>query len=78
MEDARINKWVDFLDRTAWTFIQTTGASLVVLGFDGWKEALAAGVLAAAGAGGKTVVAQRVGNSGVGDAVPGASVVKTT
>lgn len=73
----RINKWVDLLDRTAWTFLMTLFSSFIIWGFDSWKPVLAAAALAAFGTGGKTTVAQNVGDSGLGDAVPGKSVVKS-
>lgn len=74
--DARFNKWIDFLDRTIWTFVMSFCASLVGLGFDDWKEAVGIALLAALGTGAKVGVAQNVGDSGLGDAVPGASVIK--
>lgn len=72
----RINKWLDFVDRTAWTFIVAFAGAIIVSGFDGWKEALGIAGLAALGTGAKVGVAQNVGDSGLGDAIPGRSVVE--
>lgn len=78
MSDPRINKWVDFVDRVAWTFIMSFAGTIVVLGLDDWMQALSVAVVAALGAAVKTGAAQRIGNSGIGDAVPGASVIKNS
>ena len=72
----RINRWVDLLDRMAWTFVQAAAGALLVLGFDDWKAAGAAAAVAGAIAAIKTAAAQQVGGSPLGDAVPGASVVE--
>lgn len=72
----RYNRWVDLVDRAGWTFIQTFLMTMVVFGFDEWKANLGAGVLAGAAAALKTMIAQRTGDSPLGDAVPGTSVVK--
>lgn len=76
----RISKWLDLLDRVGWTALQAFSGYLlanVALGDSiGWKKVLIAAAIAAGIAAGKVVVAQNTGNSGLGDAVPGASVVK--
>ena len=72
----KVNRWVDLLDRTAWTFIQAFAATLIVLGLDDWKKSLGTAAIAGALAAVKTVGAQNVGDSPLGDAVPGASVVQ--
>jgi hypothetical protein len=78
----RINKYVDLLDRLVWTFIQCfLGYTLVDALSDSvngdWKATLSVAGVAALIAAGKTVVAQNIGDSGLGDAIPGASVVET-
>jgi hypothetical protein len=77
MKMVKFNRWVDLLDRVLWTFVQAFAATLIVLGFNNWKDSLGAAAIAGAAAALKTVVAQNVGNSNLGDAVPGASVVTT-
>jgi hypothetical protein len=77
MQLVKFNRWVDLLDRVAWTFVQAFAATLIVLGFNNWKDSLGAAAIAGAGAALKTVVSQNVGNSPLGDGVPGASVVET-
>lgn len=69
--DVRINKWLDFLDRVGWTFVQAYVASAVVLGFDDWRQSLGVAAGAALVAAGKVVVAQRSGSDDLGAAVPG-------
>jgi hypothetical protein len=73
----RINRWIDLLDRVAWTFVQAFAATLIVLGFDNWRDSLGAAAIAGALAAVKVVAAQNVGDSKLGDGVPGASVVET-
>lgn len=72
-----INRWIDLLDRVAWTFIQTFAATMVVLGVNDWGQDLGVAAIAGLFAALKTIAAQRVGSSSLGDAVPGASVIKT-
>lgn len=74
--NVKVNKWVDLADRAGWTFIQSAAASFVVLGWDGWQDVLKVAIGAAIVSIGKTSVAQRVGDSPVGDMVPGASAVE--
>ena len=76
MANARINKWLDLLDRAGWTFIQTFGGTLVVFGFNDWKMNLGAAAVAAIGSALKTTVAQRTGDSGAGDLIPGKDVIE--
>lgn len=72
----KVNRWVDLIDRVGWTFIQTLAATWIVMGANFDWDVLKAALLAAAISAAKVVIAQRVGNSPIGDAVPGASVVK--
>jgi len=77
MKLVRINRWVDLIDRVGWTFVQAFAATLIVLGFNDWRDSLGAAAIAGALAALKVVGAQNVGDSRLGDAVPGASVVET-
>jgi hypothetical protein len=77
MKMVRINRWLDLLDRVLWTFVQAFAATLIVLGFDSWKDSLGAAAIAGALAALKVVAAQNVGDSKLGDGIPGASVVET-
>lgn len=72
----RVNKYLDLLDRTVWTFIQAALGALVVFGFDSWKAVLATAALAAAAAAIKAKGAQEIGDSPIGDAIPGKSVLE--
>ena len=67
----RVNKWLDFLDRVGWTFVQAFLGALLVLGFDDWQQSLAAAVGAGLIAACKVGVAQRTGSDDLGAAVPG-------
>lgn len=71
MTGARVNKYLDFLERVGWTLIQAAAGAAIVTGFDDWamtlKIAGTAGLLAAL----KVVTAQQVGDNGSGDAIPG-------
>lgn len=74
----KINRWVDLLDRTAWAFVLSYASSLIALGWNSWRDsALSIAGMTALGALVKTGGAQQIGSSGVGDAVPGKSVVET-
>jgi hypothetical protein len=77
MKMVHINRWVDLIDRVLWTFVQAFAAALIVLGFNNWKDSLGAAAIAGALAACKVVAAQNVGNSKLGDGVPGASVIET-
>jgi hypothetical protein len=70
----KVNRWLDLLDRAAWTFIQAFIAALLPLGFS-WESlqvaAVAAGISVL-----KTVAAQNLGGSELGDAIPGKSVIE--
>jgi hypothetical protein len=71
----RINKWLDFLDRVAWTSLQSLGGTLAADSIFnaelGWKEKLGIPVLSAVFAAVKVVVAQNRGSDDLGAAVPG-------
>jgi hypothetical protein len=70
----RVNKWLDLLDRVAWTAIQAAaGATLAALVTDGmtWEAALVAVGTATLLAVCKVLVAQRMGTDELGAAVPG-------
>lgn len=78
----RINKYVDLLDRLAWTFIQCfLGYTLADALSDsingGWTDIITVSAIAALISAGKTVAAQNVGDSGLGDALPGLSVIRS-
>lgn len=76
----RINKWIDLVDRAAWTAIQTSlgvvGATAITTGEVDWKLVGISAGIASAGAVAKVMAAQNIGDSGLGDAVPGHSVVE--
>lgn len=75
----RINKWVDLVDRAAWTAIQTSLGVVGATAIDGhvdWKVVGIACGIATAGAVTKVMAAQQWGDSGLGDAVPGATVIE--
>lgn len=66
--------WRDFIERVGWTAIQAlSAAGLVVLTSEGisWQEGLKFVGVAVGIAVAKVVVAQQVGDSGTGDAIPG-------
>lgn len=67
----KTNKIRDFVERVGWTAIQAAAAAALVTGFNDWvmtgKIAGTAAIVAAL----KVVVAQNVGSSGAGDALPG-------
>ena len=69
--NVRVNKWLDLLDRAGWTFLQAAAGTLLVLGFNDWKAALAASAAAGGVAVVKVVVSQRSGQNELGAAVPG-------
>lgn len=66
-----VDCWKDFAERVAWTALQAFAASLLVTGLEDWRTALGIAGTAAALAACKVVVAQRVGDSGDGAAIPG-------
>lgn len=77
----KVNRWLDLLDRVGWTAVQAFVGYLVAnvaLG-DGvdWKKVFVAALFASLIAAGKVVLAQNVGTTGLGDAVPGGVVEKT-
>lgn len=72
----KVNRWVDLLDRTGWTFIQAFLGFWIATSFATDWNLLKGALIASAIAATKAAVAQRVGNSPLGDAVPGASAVE--
>lgn len=75
----KINRWVDLVDRTAWAFVLSYAASLISLGWNSWHTtSLSIAGMTALGALVKAGGAQQIGNSPIGDAVPGKSVVTPT
>lgn len=70
-----VHRWVDLVDRAGWTFVQAFAATLLVLGLDDWRKSLASAAVAGAIAAVKTMAGQQTGESPLGDAVPGASVL---
>lgn len=71
----RVNRWLDFIDRVAWTSVQSFGAAIVVLGVDDWAPALGITALAAAGCAAKVKLAQHAGDDDLGAAIPGKVLV---
>lgn len=78
MADVRVNRWLDFADRVGWTAVQAAGAAVItVLATDAdWQEGLLFVGVAVLLAIAKVAVAQHTGNSGLGDAVPGQTVIE--
>lgn len=75
----KVNRWLDLLDRAGWTAIQAAaGAALAAMLTDGitWHAALVSVGTAAGVAVCKVVLAQRTGDSDLGDALPGKSVIE--
>ena len=76
----RVNKYIDLLDRTLWTFLVTLPSVLIVDGVWDlempWTAKLATALLSALGTASKTTVAQNTGTSGMGDAIPGKAAVE--
>lgn len=76
----RVNKYIDLLDRTLWTFLVTLPSVLIVDGIwdleAPWTSKLATALLAAFGTSIKATVAQRTGESGMGDGIPGKAAVE--
>jgi len=69
-----VNRWKDLLDRAGWTAIQASaGALFVWLTSDGvtWQNGAKAVAVATAIAVVKVVLAQRVGDTNDGAAIPG-------
>lgn len=69
--NVKVNRWLDLLDRVGWTFLQAFAGTLLVLGFDDWKQSLGASLAAAVIAVVKVVAAQQSGSNDLGAAVPG-------
>lgn len=77
----KVNKFKDFIERVGWTAIQAAAAAGVTALTDPhitWGAALKIVGVAAGVAAMKVIGAQNVGDSGLGDALPGTSVVETT
>lgn len=74
--NVRINKWLDLIDRVAWTFIASFVGTWSAFGFDVDWDVVKAALVSAAITAAKVVVGQNVGNSPIGDVIPGASVVE--
>jgi hypothetical protein len=77
----RINKLLDFIDRVGWTAIQAAaGAVITELTSPGitWLIGAKFVGITAAIAVCKVLIAQNTGKSGLGDGLPGASVVNTS
>lgn len=75
----RVNQLLDFVERVGWTAIQAAaGSTIVVLTTPDmtWENGAKVVGIAAAIAGLKVIAAQRVGDSGMGDAIPGGQVVE--
>ncbi len=76
----RINKYVDLLDRVAWTFIQSfvgfVSVDALLNAELSWQTKLVAPAIAALLAAAKTVFGQNTGSDGTGAVVPGAQVVE--
>lgn len=83
MTRVKVNKVLDFIDRVGWTFIQAE----IALGALDWLSkginlsfwhVLYGSLGSAAAATIKVLIAQRMGKSGLGDAVPAKSVIEET
>lgn len=72
----KVNRWVDLLDRTGWTFIQAFLGFWIVTNFSMDWDLLKGALIAAAIAAVKATIGQHTGDSPIGDVVPGASVVE--
>jgi hypothetical protein len=76
----RINKWLDLLDRVAWTFIQGLAGTLTADAlWDAdltWGAKIGIPLTAAFLSAVKTTVAQRTGDDDLGAAVPGNVIQK--
>jgi hypothetical protein len=72
MDNPRVNKWVDFLERVIWTALQSAaGAVIVTLSSDvEWKQALAFVGITTLAAVAKVVVGQRIGEDQTGAILP--------
>lgn len=76
-----VNKTLDFIERVAWTFIQTFLGVLIASNIDGstdWSEVLYAALIAGGIAAAKVIIAQNIGGSGGGDLLPGKDTVTPT
>lgn len=70
----KVNKFKDFIERAGWTAVQAAAAALITALSDpnvDWNTALRFVATTAALSALKVIVAQQVGSSGSGDAIPG-------
>lgn len=67
----RVNRWLDFVERVAWTAIQAGAAAALATGFDDWNLTLEIAGTAALIAALKVIVAQNTGTGDNGSAIPG-------
>lgn len=77
MQTVTVNRALDFVERVGWTAIYGGAAAFIDWAATGtawsWRTfAIAVGLAAA-----KVVIAQRVGTSGMGDAIPGQVLTPT-
>ena len=72
MTSVRVNRWVDFGERVAWTAIQAAGASLIVVLTSDmtWEQGLATVGIATGIAAAKVAAAQRIGRDDLGALPP--------
>jgi hypothetical protein len=72
MDNPRVNKWLDFLERVVWTALQAAaGAAIVVLASDvDWQQGLAFVGITTLAAVAKVVVGQNTGVDDTGAILP--------
>jgi len=67
----KVNRWMDFVERVAWTAIQAAAATALATGFDDWKLTAQVSGTAALISALKVIVAQNTGTGDNGSAIPG-------
>ena len=67
----KVNRWLDFVERVAWTAIQAAAAAALVTGFDQWELTLKVAGIAALTSALKVIIAQNTGTGDNGSAIPG-------
>jgi hypothetical protein len=72
-----IDKARDFIERVAWTAIQSAAAAAIATGFDDWSLTAKVVGIAALVSALKVIAAQNVGRNADGAAIPG-GIVKDT
>jgi hypothetical protein len=80
MNDVRVNRWIDFGERVAWTAIQAAGGAVItVLASDvTWEQGLVFVGITTLGAVAKVAIAQRLGKDDLGALpLPGQHVIET-